>query len=224
MSQAIAVFAKAPLPGRVKTRLRTCLTAAQAAELHAAFVADTWRRLAVLTGVRRYLYCDQAWEPFEELAGPEQFAIQHGVDLGARMLNCMKELSLCGHDRILLLGSDSPTLPIAHVEQAFLALDRTDTVLGPTADGGYYAVGCRRPDTRMFAGVTWSSEDTLRETEAAFHALFYERFVASRMVRRRHRGRAGAAGCGAWLAAEHAPLAGRQPRRDQGRFRRPRLM
>ena len=168
MSQAIAVFAKAPLPGRVKTRLRTCMTAAQAAELHAAFVADTWRRLAVLTGVRRYLYCDQGWEPFEGLAGPAHFAIQHGADLGARMLNCMKELSLRGHDRILLLGSDSPTLPIAHVEQAFLALDRTDAVLGPTADGGYYAVGCRRPDAGMFAGVTWSSEDTLRETEAAF--------------------------------------------------------
>lgn len=149
------------------------MTAAQAAELHAAFVADTWRRLAVLTGVRRYLYCDQVWEPFEGLAGPEHFAIQHGADLGARMINCMKELSLRGHDRILLLGSDSPTLPIAHVEQAFLALDHTDTVLGPTADGGYYAAGCRRPDTRMFAGVAWSSEDTLRETEAAFRACSF---------------------------------------------------
>jgi len=170
LSKAIAVFTKAPLPGRVKTRLRTCMSAAQAAELHQAFVADTWRRLTVPTGVRRYLYCDQAWEPFEELAGRERFAIQHGVDLGARMINCMKELSLRRHDRILLLGSDSPTLPIAHVEQAFMALDRTDTVLGPTADGGYYAVGCRRPDTRMFADVTWSSEDTLRETEAAFRA------------------------------------------------------
>lgn len=170
MSKAIAVFAKAPLAGRVKTRLRTCMTAAQAAELHAAFVADTWRRLAVLTGVTRYLYCDQAWEPFEELAGPEHFGVQRGVDLGARMLDCMKELWLRRHDRILLLGSDSPTLPITHVEQAFRALDRTDAVLGPTDDGGYYAVGCRRPDTRMFAGVTWSSEDTLHETEAAFRA------------------------------------------------------
>ena len=146
------------------------MSSAQAAELHAAFVTDIWRRLTVLSGVNRYLYCDQAWEPFEELAGPEHFAVQHGVDLGARMLNCMKELSVRRHDRILLLGSDSPTLPIAYIEQAFAALDRTDTVLGPTDDGGYYAVGCRRPETRMFAGVTWSSEHTLRETEAAFCA------------------------------------------------------
>ena len=170
MSKAIAVFAKAPLSGRVKTRLRTCMSSAQAAELHAAFVTDIWRRLTVLSGVNRYLYCDQAWEPFEELAGPEHFAVQHGVDLGARMLNCMKELSVRRHDRILLLGSDSPTLPIAHIEQAFAALDCTDTVLGPTDDGGYYAVGCRRPETRMFADVTWSSKDTLRETEAVFRA------------------------------------------------------
>ncbi len=170
LSQAIAIFAKAPVPGRVKTRLHTCMTAAQSAELHAAFVADTWERLASVSGVERYLYFDQPWNTFEKLAGPERFRLQQGGDLGSRMLTCMKELSALGHERILVLGSDSPSLPIAYVEQAFFALDQTDTVLGPADDGGYYAVGCRRPDPGMFAGVTWSSPETLQETASSFRA------------------------------------------------------
>lgn len=168
MPHALAIFAKAPVPGRVKTRLHTCMTAAQSAELHAAFVADTWERVSAVTGVDRYLYCDQPWDTFEELAETGRFKLQQGGDLGARMLACMEELAARGHDRILLLGSDSPTLPVAHVEQAFVALDRTDTVLGPADDGGYYAVGCRRPDPGMFAGVTWSSRNTFRETVTSF--------------------------------------------------------
>ena len=170
MSQALAIFAKAPVPGRVKTRLHTCMSAEQSADLHAAFVADTWERLDSLTGVDRYLYCDQPWDAFEELAEPARFKLQRGNDLGARMLACMKELSDRGHERILLLGSDSPTLPVAYVEQAFDALGRTNTVLGPADDGGYYAVGCRRPDPRMFTDVTWSSPDTLRQTVTSFRA------------------------------------------------------
>lgn len=170
MSQAIALFAKAPVPGRVKTRLHTCMTAAQSADLHAAFVADTWERLASVTGVDRYLYCDQPWDAFEQLAGPERFKLQRGDDLGSRMLACMEELSALGHERILLFGSDSPSLPVAYVEQALVALDRTDTVLGPADDGGYYAVGCRRPDPEMFADVTWSSPNTLRETASSFRS------------------------------------------------------
>lgn len=170
LSQSIAIFAKAPVPGRVKTRLHTCMTAAQSADLHAAFVADTWERVSSVTGVDRYLYCDQPWETFEQLAGPDKFKLQQGGDLGARMVACMQELSTLGYERIVLLGSDSPSLPVDYVEQAFVALNRTDTVLGPAEDGGYYAVGCRRPDPGMFAGVTWSSPDTLRETAASFRA------------------------------------------------------
>lgn len=174
MSKAIAVFAKAPLPGHVKTRLQTCMSAEQAAELHAAFVIDTWSKLLKLSGVARYLYSDRSWQAFEEMAGQESFGLQRSADLGERMLHCMEELIGRGHSRVLLLGSDSPTLPLEYVEQGFRILDQTDAVLGPAEDGGYYAVGCRRTDPRMFSGVTWSSPETRSQTQRAFETAGFE--------------------------------------------------
>ena len=157
LSNAIAVFAKAPLPGRVKTRLHACMSAEQAADLHAAFVVDFWDRLRGLRDVSRYLYCDQSWASFERLAEPENYRLQQGAGLGERMFTCIEELSARGHSRIVLLGSDSPTLPLEYIDQAFRCLDQASAVLGPADDGGFYALGCHRPHPGMFSGVTWSS-------------------------------------------------------------------
>ena len=169
MSKAIA-----PLPGRVKTRLQTCMSAEQAAELHAAFVVDTWSKLRELGGVALYLYSDLSWGAFEEMAGQDNFGLQRGVDLGERMLLCMEELIGRGHSRVLLLGSDSPTLPLEYIKEGFRSLDQNDAVLGPAEDGGYYAVGCRRTDPRMFSGVTWSSPETCSQTERALEAAGFK--------------------------------------------------
>ena len=167
LPNAIAVFAKAPLPGRVKTRLHACMTPEQAAELHTAFVVDFWDHLRGLQDVSRYLYCDRSWASFECLAGPENYRLQRGDGLGERMYRCIEELSARGHRRIVLLGSDSPTLPLEYIDQAFQCLDQAGAVLGPADDGGFYALGCRRPHPGMFSGVTWSSADTRLQTEQA---------------------------------------------------------
>lgn len=144
------------------------MSAEQAAELHTAFVMDLWERLGGLRDVARHLYCDQLWPPFRDLAGAENYGLQEGDDLGERMLRCMEELLRRGYQHIVVLGSDSPTLPLEFIDEAFRCLDQTDAVLGPAEDGGYYAVGCRRSDPRMFSGITWSSPDTRRQTEQAF--------------------------------------------------------
>ena len=147
------------------------MSAEQAAELHAAFVVDFWDRLRGLRDVSRYLYCDQSWASFERLAGPENYRLQQGVGLGERMFTCIEELSARGHSRIVLLGSDSPTLPLEYIDQAFRRLDQAGAVLGPADDGGFYALGCHRPHPGMFSGVTWSSTATRRQTEQAFRAI-----------------------------------------------------
>lgn len=69
---------------------------------------------------------------------------------------------------MLIVGADSPTLPLAYLRMGFELLTQVDAVLGPTEDGGYYAVGCRRPHPAMFAGVEWSADRTFEQTEAAF--------------------------------------------------------
>ena len=82
---------------------------------------------------------------------------------------CFADLHAEGFDRALIVGADSPTLPPDVLRQGLdLLVQDHDAVLGPTTDGGYYTVGCRRPHPGMFARVSWSVETTLTETEAAF--------------------------------------------------------
>ncbi|HEX9596614.1 MAG TPA: TIGR04282 family arsenosugar biosynthesis glycosyltransferase, partial [Anaerolineales bacterium] len=166
MPAAVVLFAKAPRPGRVKTRLTPPLTAAQAAEFHRACVHDTWRKIESLATASHYLYSDTAWDDYEGLARPEQRGTQKGEHLGARMFNCFRDLHDLGHDRVLILGSDSPTLPVEYIEQGLRTLEEVDAVLGLCEDGGYYAIGCREAHPGMFTDVTWSSPETRRQTES----------------------------------------------------------
>lgn len=167
MSNAIALFAKAPRAGRVKTRLYGVLTPEDAAALQQAFVLDVWNRLRELAAAV-YLYSDIAWKPYQELAGPESARLQRGDDLGDKMFHCFQELARRGHERVLIVGSDSPTLPGGYLRNGLEMLETADAILGPAEDGGYYAVGCRRGHPDMFQGVTWSSAETRQRTEAAF--------------------------------------------------------
>lgn len=168
VSNAIALFAKAPIPGSVKTRLQPHLTAKQAAALHFAFVQDTWASLSSIESASLYLYSDQEWPGFRKLAGPGRVGLQRGADLGEKMLHCFEDLSQQGHHGMLIVGSDSPTLPPDYLRAGLKLLGDVDAVLGPSEDGGYYAVGCRSAKAGMFKEVSWSTASTLTETERAF--------------------------------------------------------
>ena len=171
MSEAIVLFAKAPRPGRVKTRLIPALSAEDSATLYEAFVRDMWERLRVVAPDSCFLYSDRAWPPYVELAGAGRAALQRGGDLGEKLLHCFEELSTQGYARMLIVGSDGPTLPAEYLRQGLDRLASQDAVLGPTLDGGYYAVGCRVPEAEMFNQVAWSTSATLAHTERAFEGI-----------------------------------------------------
>jgi rSAM/selenodomain-associated transferase 1 len=162
----VAVFAKAPIPGTVKTRLMPPLTPVQAARLHAAFVEDTLRRVAALDVVRVLAYAPQPRDPFLQ-----RCALRHGArtmpqgsgDLGARMQRVAGRL-LARFPKVVIIGTDSPTMPIALIERALRTLDRAEIVFGPSEDGGYYLLGQRRLHPEIFAGITWGSGDVLAAT------------------------------------------------------------
>ena len=169
MSETIAVFAKAAIPGRVKTRLTPHLSPEQAASFHQACVEDVWQTAVSLVDEAARLYTDAPFEPWLSLAGPDCVRYQKGDDLGARMLSCFEELATEGFKRIMIIGADSPQVPAAHLREGLdLLVGEKDAVLGMTVDGGYYAVGCRKPRRVMFHEVTWSSELTFAETRKAF--------------------------------------------------------
>ena len=159
----LSVFAKAPVPGRVKTRLRPALSGGQAARLAAAFVRDTLGKAARLgQPVTVYYSGDRAL--LEPLALPGvRWAEQGGGDLGARMARVPAPC--------LILGADSPHLPAALLRAALAAVPLHDVVLGPAEDGGYFLIGLRAPQPALFDGIAWSTETVLAQTLARADAL-----------------------------------------------------
>lgn len=154
MPSVILLFAKAPVPGGVKTRLCPPLTPRQASDLHRQFVADTLRQTSALGPVE--LHTDiptDAWAEFEVTS-----KLQCGLSLGERMFAAFATSRLPA----MILGSDAPHLPAAHIET--LMRSKADMALGPAEDGGYWGIHCRRIHPAMFDGVEWSSSRACEQT------------------------------------------------------------
>ncbi len=164
--RSLAIFAKEPVPGRVKTRLASVISPAAAAEIARAFLLDGLDRFEQLP-VRRVVVFDppEAVAYFQSLAaGRYELQPQSSGDLGARLQNLFEQEFAGGAVAIVAIGIDSPTLPTSLVMQAFEELTRADVVLGPATDGGYYLLGCSRWLPEIFAEISWSTADVFRQT------------------------------------------------------------
>jgi rSAM/selenodomain-associated transferase 1 len=124
---------------------------------------DTLSRLAAIPARRLIVYApDDAAAEFAALAkGNFGLVPQGGGDLGDRLARFFAAHDGC---RTIAVGSDSPTLPLAFLEQAFEELKKADVVLGPATDGGYYLIGCRRCTPALFTGIEWGGSAVLRQT------------------------------------------------------------
>lgn len=169
-SPAAAVFARAPVPGRAKTRLATLLGPGGAAEFQVALVSDVLRKVASLRGVSPYLFfagrSPSAWmNGFGSSPELTSYALvaQQGADLGERLGRAFRQL-LGRHPCALVLGTDSPTLRPQKLRQALRELRCCDAVLGPCPDGGYYLIGLRRLTKDLFRGVRWGTTFAFRDT------------------------------------------------------------
>lgn len=175
MTTAIIVFAKAPQPGAVKTRLIPLLGAKGAAALHARLVKRALETARAASFSRVELHCaPPADDPFFRFcAGRYGVAVKAQVegDLGARMLAAF-ESALGGRARALLIGSDCPALSTRHLRRAERALrDGADAVFVPCEDGGYALIGLKRAEARLFDGIAWGGDGVMAETRARLTAL-----------------------------------------------------
>jgi rSAM/selenodomain-associated transferase 1 len=167
----LGILGQKPEPGRVKTRLADEWGPALAVEIADAILFDTietWDCEAVLSpGGRRVLvYAPADAGPYFDERVPDSFALQPQVEgsLGERMQAFLAGELEEGAGRVVLIGSDSPTLDPAIVVSAFLCLEGRDVVLGPATDGGYYLVGARNSAPPIFDGVDWSSPHVLSQS------------------------------------------------------------
>jgi rSAM/selenodomain-associated transferase 1 len=165
---AVAIMAKAPRPGTVKTRLCPPLLPAEAAALYRCFLLDKIAAVGALADTQPVVAYtpDDARAEFDGLAPGFSLVAQRGRDLGARLHSTLASLLAAGHAGAIAVDSDTPTLPGAFLQQAVHCLTRPgpDVVLGPTEDGGYYLIGVRRAHRELFDGVPWSTSDVLDVT------------------------------------------------------------
>jgi uncharacterized protein len=172
----LLLFTKPAYPGRVKTRLIGDLTAAEAAELHAAFLADLVERLRGGSFEMMVAWALEAGEeiPREVPGGSVLPGVrQVGADLGERLHGALWDASRNGA-AVAAVGSDHPDLAVELVEEAYEKVEAgTDVVLGPAEDGGYYLVALRPAAVaaRLFAEIPWSTERALEATLARCREL-----------------------------------------------------
>ncbi|MCH6566941.1 MAG: TIGR04282 family arsenosugar biosynthesis glycosyltransferase [Nitrospinae bacterium] len=168
--RACVLMAKVPIPGQVKTRLLPLLDEESSARLYACFLRDMVEAVeAAFPGLCRVAYTPAG--EGERLRGllPEGCPLipQRGAHLGERLYNIFHFLLLSeGLEFALAVNSDSPTLPMGLVADAFARLEEpgVDVVLGPADDGGYYLIGLTKPQKHLFDDIPWSTPEVLPTT------------------------------------------------------------
>lgn len=162
MKRALAIFAKTPLPGRVKTRLSPPLSPRQGADLYRCMLLDTIERTAGLQ-VDTVLFHEGSEHFFREAAPGATLVHQRSGGLGLRLEHAFDTLAEMGYGPRLVIGTDAPDLPLGFVAEAFQALEQGhDAVFGPAEDGGYYLVGVKGHYGALFTDIPWSTAQVLQ--------------------------------------------------------------
>jgi hypothetical protein len=181
---ALAVMAKAPRSGKVKTRLAPPLTPDQAAAINICFLRDTTENIAALAPTRAagvISYTPVGDEALFDNLLPSSFSLipQRGGDFGERLLATAEDLLACGYGSACLIDSDSPTVPAAAFQQAVIELQKKGdrVVIGPAHDGGYYLIGLKRAHPELFANIHWSTSTVFAETLTAAKSANIEAII-----------------------------------------------
>lgn len=147
MKKALITFAKAPIPGTVKTRLQADIGPKRAVKIYKSFVTGVLTECAGLKGIDRFLGCAPTQEDgyLSDLAAEYNLKTfdQEGKTLGKRIYNAFKHCSERGYSEIVLIGSDSPSIPADFITQAFNELKKNDFVIGPCFDNGLYLIAAK---------------------------------------------------------------------------------
>ncbi len=166
---ALVIFARAPLPGKTKTRLIPLLGEEAAAELYGCFLLDTVAGASqveadIVVAVSECEHLKSVGAMVREVCPRAHMTVQSGADLGERILNAFREILDRGHPSVAIVGSDAASLPADRMNQAFGLLQECDVVLGPCYDGGYYLIALRVARPELLRDICWGSSTVLRDT------------------------------------------------------------
>ncbi|MBC8183875.1 TIGR04282 family arsenosugar biosynthesis glycosyltransferase [candidate division KSB1 bacterium] len=166
-NNALIIFLKAPRFGWVKTRLQPEFSPAESLVFYKAMVEDLIDLFkdVKFCDLKLYFSPQNSKTAMEKWLGKEfDLLPQNGENLGDKMHNAFVENFKSKYKKVVLIGSDIPTLDVTTVIRAFTSLDNHDVTLGPCIDGGYYLIGLNKPDAALFQDIEWSTERVLQQT------------------------------------------------------------
>lgn len=172
---ALGIFFRIPEFGRVKKRLANEVGEDAALKAYESMLKATIKNVSGLKDIEIYGFYDGEITYENYYLHPDNASIynlkneiplipQKGYDLGKRMYNAFQLLFDFGYQKISLIGSDSPDIPISFIEIAFQKLDYYDIVIGPSEDGGYYLIGMKKPYEEIFKNIIWGRDTVLEDT------------------------------------------------------------
>lgn len=171
---AVGIICKTPTPGNSKTRMIPLVGAQGAADLAAAFLRDiaaTIEAIAPASVAKGYaVFAPEGSEARLRAFLPPGFEMlcRRDATLGVVLLGAAQHFLSTGHDCVVLVNADSPTLPPRFLAEAITALRQPGdrVVLGPAADGGYYLIGMKRAHEHLFADIPWSTSEVFKASAA----------------------------------------------------------
>ncbi|MBP1042199.1 TIGR04282 family arsenosugar biosynthesis glycosyltransferase [Vagococcus sp. BWB3-3] len=172
IEEALIIFTRIPIPGKVKTRLVGSLSIVDCAAIQAAMIADLFQKLQPLTQKRCDVfvcYSDEG-EPSHFLKEmPTSFTSfpQKGQNIGERMFEAFQTLFARGYQRVVLIGSDIPGVTMDRMITALTRLMTNEVVIGPSVDGGYYLIGAQQQDLSYLfleTDLSWGEGSVFQET------------------------------------------------------------
>ena len=171
---ALIIFSRLPIGHETKTRLAPILNETQREKLHLAMWRDIFGEVLKLRNTDIYLY----WTGSGDVKDyrhfiPDSFRLtqQEGNNLGERMRNAMRDIFADGYKRAVIIGSDIPSVRAENISRAFGILNDSDTVTGPSSDGGYWLIGMRKFIPEAFGISSWGNSSVLNETAETFRRL-----------------------------------------------------
>jgi len=166
MKKALITFVKAPVEGTVKTRLQKDLPKEQVVEIYKSFIIETLSKFSRLKDIDRLLGCAPSKDHnfLKEVSVKYNLGTfnQKGDTLGEKIVTAFRDHFKKGYSEIVLIGSDSPTIPREFIKKAFAELKKADFVLGPCCDGGIYLIGAKNKiNSKVFSNIPWDTSDVL---------------------------------------------------------------
>jgi rSAM/selenodomain-associated transferase 1 len=161
--EALIIFVRNPVRGKVKTRIASEIGDDKALEVYQRLLLHT-REITQILPVSKYVYYSDFIPQYDIWTEQRyQQRMQSGDDLGARMHQALVEV-VKEHGKVVLIGSDIADLDAQTLHQAFQSLEYVETVIGPAKDGGYYLIGCKGSVPGLFNNMEWSNSMVFQRT------------------------------------------------------------